>query len=110
MWLPGLAATRRDPSWARRSVQRLLQVTIFAKCPFAITGDFVTFFAEKGDHGNAIAAIDLQFALNVGVGVAIQVSHFDRGRGLGEALEDRALARTIAAPRTGQAENVGFSF
>ena len=101
-------ARRDDAGRATCADLRRRQRSIFAQSPFAVASHFMAVFVEEYDHWHPVAAVDLEFLLNIRMGIAIEVSDFQNRRGLGEAVEDRALSRAIAAPGPGEHQHVGL--
>ena len=62
---------------------------VLAQGAFAVAGDLVAVLAEEDQHRHAVAAVDLQLRLHVGMLVAVEVADLDHRGGGGEVLEDR---------------------
>jgi len=82
------------------------QLPVPRQGPFAITSDLVAILGEENQHGHAIAAVDLEGGLDIGVLIAIEIPRHDFGRDSRECLEDRALGRAITAPRAREDKDV----
>ena len=95
-------ARTRNPAGARFAGLLFEHIPVSAQRSLPVTGDFIPVFAEKDSDGDAVAAVDLQLALDIRVVVAIEIADVEERARFREACEDRALADAIAAPCSGE--------
>src|SRR5262245_23934708 len=79
---------------------------IFGQGAIAIQSQELIVFAHKHEHRDTISATDTQDGLQVRVGVPIEIANINLWRRLGKSLKDRTLIHAVAAPRSGNADDL----